>query len=328
MDRDSPSLMAERLRRLEMAVEAAELGLWEWDVRTGDLIWNPRNRELFGVDPERPLHIGEYISLVHPNDREKVRAAYRHARDKPQGGDYVIEHRTAFEPGGQTRWVQARGRVVRDEAGIALVVGSTLDITDRKAAEERRSLILRELAHRAKNGILIMMTIVAQTAKGATNVKDFEEVLLGRLKSMADSQDLVTDAAGQPLALGDLLERALTPFDPARFDRDPGLAEVNIPAELVVGMALLLHELSTNAVKYGALSAPTGRVQLELSERREGRAVVSWREINGPPVKPVARKGFGSRLLDVSLRNYGGLVEGRFEPEGFQARIQFPTGGP
>ncbi|HET6970730.1 MAG TPA: PAS domain-containing protein, partial [Phenylobacterium sp.] len=130
---DAESASAERLRRLQMAVEASGLGLWEWDVRSGALTWNARNRELFGVDPDRPLHIGEYISLVHPKDRERVRAAYREVRDQPEGGDYVIEHRTSFEPEGKARWVQARGRVVRDADGIALVVGSTLDITDRKA---------------------------------------------------------------------------------------------------------------------------------------------------------------------------------------------------
>ncbi|MBW8812151.1 MAG: PAS domain-containing protein [Caulobacterales bacterium] len=325
---DAGSASAERLHRLEMAVEAAGLGLWEWNVRTGALTWNPRNRDLFGVDPHRSLHIREYIGLVHPDDREKVRAAYRAARDQPTGGDYLVEHRTAYEPEGKARWVQARGRVIRDAEGPVLVVGSTLDVTDRRTAEERRSLILRELAHRAKNGILIMMTIVAQTARGVSTVKDFEEVLLARLKSMADSQDLVTQAVGKPLRLGDLLERALTPFDPERFERPPELEEVNIPTELVVAMALLLHELSTNAVKYGALSAPTGRVELGIAQQGEGRAVLSWREVDGPPVKPATRKGFGTRLLDVSLRNNGGHVEGVFDPSGFQAKIHFPTATP
>jgi PAS domain S-box-containing protein len=325
---DAEPAIAERLRRLEMAVEASGLGLWEWDVRSGRLTWNARNRELFGVEPDRPLHIREYIRLVHPEDREKVRAAYRNARDVVETGDYLVEHRTAYEPGGKARWVQARGRVVRDAEGPVLVVGSTLDVTDRKTAEERRGLILRELAHRAKNGILIMMTIVAQTARGAASVQDFEEVLLARLKSMADSQDLVTQAAGRPLPLGDLLERALTPFDPQRFERPAELEKVSIPTELVVAMALLLHELSTNAVKYGALSAPTGRVELGIAQQGEGRAVLSWREIDGPPVKPATRKGFGSRLLDVSLRNNGGHVEGVFDPDGFKARIHFPTAAP
>jgi two-component sensor histidine kinase len=235
-----------------------------------------------------------------------------------------MEYRPLAKAAGKTRWVLTRARVIRDAAGATLVVGANLDVTDRKVAEERRSLILRELAHRAKNGILIMMTIVAQTARGVTSVKDFEAVLMARLQSMADSQDLVTQAAGKPLPLSDLLDRALTPFDQARFDRDAEVAEVNIPTDMVVAMALLLHELSTNAVKYGALSAPTGRVKLGLSANA-GQAVLSWTEVGGPPVKPSARRGFGTRLLDISLRNNGGHVEGHFDPAGFQAKIHFPA---
>lgn len=314
-----------RLQRLETAVEATGLGLWEWDLATGALTWNTRNRELFGVTHDGPMVIGDFNALIHPDDREGVRQAYMKAAEQPDGGEFTTEFRTVAEPDGKTRWVQTRGRVLRDTGGAGLVVGANLDVTDRRVAEERRNLILSELAHRAKNGIAVMMTIVAQTARGATGVKDFEAVLMARLQSMADSQDLVTQAAGKPLPLTDLLDRALTPFDQERFDRDQGLAQVNIPTEVVVAMALLLHELSTNAVKYGALSAPLGRVKLDISPSEPGQAVLSWTEIGGPPVKPSARRGFGSRLLDVSLRNNGGRVEGVFDPAGFRAKIHFPA---
>lgn len=322
---ESIEALRERLRRLEAAVEATGLGLWKWDIRTGELTWNDRNRELFGVPPDRPLRIEDYAPLVHPEDREHLRNAYRKAAEEPDGGSFSIEYRTLYEPDGKARWVQTRGRILKDENGASLVVGSTLDVTDRKTAEERRSLVLRELAHRAKNGILIMMAIVTQTARGVRSVEDFEEVLTARLKSMADSQDLVTQAAGQPLPLADLLDRALTPFDPQRFDVDPELQQINIPTEVVVAMALLLHELSTNAVKYGALSEPRGRVKLGLLRRDEGKAVLGWTEVDGPPVKPVTRKGFGTRLLEISLRNNGGLVEAEFDPSGFRARVHFPA---
>ncbi|MBU1377420.1 MAG: PAS domain S-box protein [Alphaproteobacteria bacterium] len=325
-DTESIEGLRERLRRLEAAVEATGLGLWEWDVRGGALTWNDRNRELYGVPHDRPLVIDDYLELVHPEDRDVVRAAYRAARDQPDGGVFSTEHRTLSAPDGKPRWILTRGRVLKDAEGVRMAVGSNLDITDRKTAEERRSLVLRELAHRAKNGILVMMTIVTQTAKRATGVKDFEEVLMGRLQSMADSQDLVTQTSGRSLRLADLLARALTPFDPSRFDIDPRLQEISISNEMVVAMALLLHELSTNAVKYGALSAPAGRVKLHLADAVSGSASLSWMESGGPEVKPVTRKGFGTRLLDISLRNNGGHVVARFEPAGFQADIYFPLG--
>ena len=209
--------------------------------------------------------------------------------------------------------------------GTALPGDGLLDGPTTAFAEERRSLVLRELAHRAKNGILVMMTIVAQTARSAKGVKDFEAVLTARLQSMADSQDLVTQSSGQPLPLVDIIDRALMPFDTQRFDVDPEVQAINVPTDIVVAIALLLHELSTNAVKYGALSAPAGRVKLSLAGRGDGKAVLDWTEVDGPPVKAATRRGFGSRLLEVALRNNGGLVEADFDPSGFRAKVHFPA---
>jgi PAS domain S-box-containing protein len=324
-DDESADVLRERLRRLEAAVEATGLGLWEWDVRRDILTWNPRNYELFGVPGEQPIAIQDFAGFVHPDDRALVTAAYKGAADKADGGTFSAEYRTLIEPDGKARWILTRGRVMKDGDGARMVVGSNLDITDRKTAEERRSLVLRELAHRAKNGILIMMTIVAQTARSATGVKDFEEVLTARLQSMADSQDLVTQAPGQPLPLTDIIDRALMPFDAARFDIEPELRGISVPNEVVVAMALLLHELSTNAVKYGALSQAAGRVRLALSGQDGGKAVLNWTEVDGPPVKAGGRRGFGSRLLEVVLRNNGGMVEADFHPDGFRCKVHFPA---
>lgn len=324
-DRDSIAELRERLRRLETAVDASGLGVWEWDVRSGALAWNARNRELYGVAHDDPLTITDYPELVHPDDRALVEAAYRAASEQPEGGFFSSEHRTLATPDGKPRWVLTQGRVTKDAAGIRMAVGSNLDITDRKTAEERRSLVASELAHRFKNGIVIIMTIVAQTAKSAQGVEDFERVLMARLRALADSQDLVTAAAGKPLRLGDLLTRALNPFDLGRFDIDPALGEISIPGELAVAMALLLHEMSTNAVKYGALSAPAGRVRVARAGDGDGKVRLAWIEQGGPEVKPVTRRGFGSRLLDISLRNNGGHVVARFAPAGFQADVYIPS---
>jgi len=324
--RESMEQLRERLRRLEAAVDATGIGLWEWNVRTGELTWNDRNRELLGVAHDRPLTIQDYPGLVHPDDLELVRQVYSEALDQPEGGNVLFEYRTAPGPDGKSRWLQQRGRVLKDAEGVHRVVGATLDVTDRKTAEERRSLVLRELAHRAKNGIMVMMTIVSQTARYAGSVKDFEEVLTARLQSMVDSQDLVTQVSGRSLPLGDLLGRALTPFDPSRFDLEAGVREINIANDMVVALALLIHELSTNAVKYGALSVPSGRVKLGLAAAEPGKAHLTWVETGGPKVSPPESRGFGSRLVQISLRNNGGHVEPHYDPAGFRADIHFPLG--
>jgi PAS domain S-box-containing protein len=313
----------EQRRRLAGAVEATGLGFWEWDVPNGRVAWSERNAELFGAPGERRLTIERYEALVHPDDREAVRQAYRGTRDQPEGGDFLVEHRIALSPDGKDRWVQARGRVVKDAEGVKLVVGTTLDITERKAAEERRSLLLGELAHRAKNGIQVMMGIVAHTARGAVDVRGFEDVLMARLQAMADSQDLVTASGGLPVPLADVVAKTLTPFAAARF-RVVDLGDAAIGGDVAVALGLLLHELSTNAVKYGALSAPAGRVEIARVEGPGGQAALAWVETGGPKVRPASRKGFGSRLLEVCLRPQGGQVEASFDPEGFRARISFP----
>ncbi|HEX7885282.1 MAG TPA: HWE histidine kinase domain-containing protein [Phenylobacterium sp.] len=324
-DRNEAQVLRERLARLEAAIEAAGLGLWEWDLRSGELIWNQRNRELFGLTGDRPLTIDDHLERVHPEDRELTREAYKRVIEGSDDDALSLEYRTQPRADGRPRWILTRGRVLKDARGARRAVGSNLDITDRRTTEERRGLVLRELAHRVKNGILVMMTIVAQTAKGVSTVKDFEAVLMARLRSMADSQDLVTQSTGRSLRLADLLDRALTPFDASRFEIDPQLRQIDISNEMVVAMALLLHELSTNAVKYGALSAPGGRVKLGLAKVADRNARLNWIEVGGPEVRPATRKGFGTRLLDVSLRNNGGHVVARFEPAGFQADIHFPV---
>lgn len=318
--------LRERLQRLEAAVEAMGLGLWEWDIASGALTWNRRNREFHGVDPDRPLTIDDYPQLIHPDDSGIAREAYLRAVEPGGSREFALEHRARAGAEGAARWLQLRGRVLCDDTGaVVRVVGSTLDVTDLRRAEERRSLLLRELAHRGKNGILVMMTLVAQTARGVGSVAEFEQVLAARLQALADSQDLVTQTDGGGLPLDSLFARVLEPFGRSRFDIDPGLGEIAVQSDLVVGLALLLHELATNAVKYGGLSAPDGRVALDLADAGGGLAVMTWRERGGPPVEPPSRKGFGTRLLEISLRSNGGRVEGEFGAEGFRARIEFPV---
>ena len=215
--------------------------------------------------------------------------------------------------------------MIQRRAGEArLVVGTSLDITQRKAAEERRSLVMGELAHRAKNGIAVMMAIVSQTARGQETVEGFQELIMSRLQAMATSQDLVTASGGGPVSLGDVIGTALAPFGKARVDLDPAVAEVTIRGEMAIGMGLLLHEMATNAVKYGALSNAKGRVAITLDAVAEDRAAFAWRETGGPIVAPNA-PGFGTRLLHQVLRPQGGEVTFAFDPEGFQAHVEIPT---
>jgi PAS domain S-box-containing protein len=317
--------LEEQRHRLEVAVEATGLGFWEWDIEAGAVTWSDRNKALFGLRPSEEVTVERYLALVHPDDVESVRAAFLSARDKPDGGDYSIEHRVVT-PTGETRWILAHARVAKNpEGGARLAVGTSLDVTARKNAEERRALLMGELAHRAKNGIAVIMAMVSQTARSQATVEGFEELLIARLQAMANSQDLVTASGGRPVDLADVVGQAVAPFGQTRFDLDGGLAGVTIRGEIAVGMGLLLHEMATNAVKYGALSTRAGRVAIALEDAPDDKAVFAWRETGGPEVTPSDSRGFGTRLLNQVLRNQGGDVKFSFEPQGFQARVAFPV---
>jgi PAS domain S-box-containing protein len=312
--------LEDQKRILEIAVEATRLGLWEIDLRAQTMSWSARNREIFGLVEGVPVTLEAYMAMIHPDDAERLRQTYRDVG--PAGGDFEVEYR-AVVPNGQLRWIHSRGRVIADDAGPKQIIGTSLDITDRKEADERKTLIVSELAHRAKNGLQVMMAIVTESGRHAASVEDFQRVLNERLAAMAASQDLVTAAGGRPIQLYDLAAQALTPFGLNRFEIEPDISELVVGGEVAAGLALLFHEMGTNAVKYGALSTPKGKVTLSAEDAGPGMIAMNWRERGGPEVKPVTNKGFGTRLLQAALRPQGGKVEPAFEPQGFSARMEF-----
>lgn len=315
------SELEEQRRRVEVAVEATDLGFWEVDLRSEAVTWSDRNRRLFGLSPEGPVTLQIYMDLVAEEDRELVRESFRQARDG--NGDFSAEYRIVT-PADDIRWVLSRGRVIRDEQGPRLMVGTSLDVTERRAVEERRNLLTGELAHRAKNFISVITSIVGQTARGMDSVPAFTELLMGRLQAMAASQDLVTATGGHTVEICGVIAKAVAPFDVKRFDIDESLAGLCIESTVAVGMGLLLHELGTNATKYGALSDLQGRIAIARAPAAEGRVAFEWREHDGPPVSPSNRRGFGTRLLEQVLRNQGGAVKFGFEPAGFHAHVECP----
>jgi PAS domain S-box-containing protein len=325
--REMAAELDEQRRRLQMAVETTGLGLWEWDLRADTVVWSERQKAMFGLPADAEVTIERYLGLVHPDDVDKVGLAYMAARDQSGEADFAVEHRVVT-PTGEPRWILAHGRVTHDEGGPRLVLGTSLDVTQRRTAEERRKLLMGELAHRAKNGMQVMMAMVHQAARSSATVADFEQVLTARMHAMATSQDLVTAAGGGAVQLSQLLSQVLEAFDLGRFDIDPAVDELTVTSETAIGLALLSHELGTNAVKYGALSIASGRVAIARREAADGVAVIEWRESGGPVVRPSNRRGFGTRLLEAALRDRGGKVEPSFAPEGFSAVVEFRAAEP
>lgn len=306
-------------RRLDLAAEAAGLGFWEYDLRAKTLNLSDKTRDLLGLDDDEPVDFARFVAAVHPEDRDRVVAALKTATLNVDR-EFRIEHRVAGEHG-PARWLLAHGRVLTDELGASVVMGASVDISARRAAEESRALVIGELAHRAKNGLTVMAALVHQTARTATSVEEYEVTLLGRIQVMARSQSLLTETDGGNVDLQTLAREVLAGFDLGRFDLDSRLSQVRLEGDASIGLGLLLYELATNATKHGALSSATGRVRLRCSTLRR-RSVLRWREVGGPTVTAPARQGFGSRLIASALRQQGGKVEASFRPTGFVAVIQ------
>lgn len=181
--------------------------------------------------------------------------------------------------------------------------------------EKKRALLVRELEHRGKNTFAIVQSIVSQTLQ---DQKDVAETIVGRIRSVSATNDIITKSDHQTAGLRTILERELDPYDRARVSlRGP---DVQLSAELARSFALIVHELATNAAKYGALCKPGGQLNVEWT-LSGGRLSLDWSEKNGPMIVKPFEPGFGARLVTRLLKNHGGEVTPEFRPEGLRVQI-------
>ena len=201
------------------------------------------------------------------------------------------------------------------------------DITERKAEEETRQLLLEELNHRVKNTLAIVQSLASQTLRRARNLAEFGSSFSGRLSALSNAHNILTETAWRGADLGSLVrdQLALGGAGSERYDCDG--PEVWLDPQSAVRVALVLHELGTNARKYGALSVPEGRVTLawEIDATDPVPLMrLHWREVDGPSIAPPRRRGFGSLLIEQSLRADGGSADMRFDPEGLLCTFRVP----
>ncbi len=203
------------------------------------------------------------------------------------------------------------------------------DRTEAQAEMERRELLLAEMGHRVKNTFAAVQAIAGQTGRHAPSFADFREAFGARLRVLARSHDMLIRGHWEDAPLRQVIEDSLK-----AYDEEPGRTSVEgppalLPANRVVMASLVFHELATNAVKHGALSAPGGRVHVAWTVDAgsgAGRAEITWRERGGPAVTPPERRGFGSQLLQQGAA-FDGTVRLDFQPEGLECRIVLPLGG-
>jgi len=290
---------------------------------------NPAAGRIFGYGPEEV--VGRNIKMLMPDP-------YRREHD-----DYLINYLTT----GRAR-VIGHGREVAGQrkdgsifpielavsemtaTGRRMFTGIVRDITERKRAEERQKLLLAELDHRVKNVLVRVAAIVTETREGSSSMDDFIKAIGGRLQSMAAAHALLSKGRWHGVGIADLVRDQLAPYATRTNVTILG-PDVVLAAAATQALAMVVHELATNAVKFGALSIPGGRVAIGWGAPSGGDEApdltVEWRETGGPPVSKPTQLGFGTSLIsELISHELGGTVDLAFDPNGVRCRMTLPVG--
>jgi len=267
--------------RLRTATDAAGVALWSWNVDTDEIALDERAHRLWGVPRRnRPVTFGDLSTRIHPEDLGRVKGAFQATRAVP--GAYEIDFRVCHDDG--LRWLSARGR--GGDLGLAgrAMLGVFLDVTGRKRAEEAHELLAGEMGHRVKNLFAIASALTAIAARSAATTTEMARDLTQRLTALGRAHDLVRpvpgQAEGKAALLGDLLTTLLAPYDAAGAAGERisvSVPEVRVGDAAVTALALVVHELATNSVKYGALSAASGRLDVSCPAD-DAEVALTWAE--------------------------------------------------
>ncbi len=291
-------------KHLRFAIEGAGVALWAWNVDTDKLVLDQRSYDMWGVDNTTNVTFEDLSSRIHPADRDRVRAAF--AASRAITGQYEIDFRILI--GEEVRWISARGQGEDDGMVERTMFGIFLDVTGRKQAEESNELLAGEMSHRVKNLLAIASGLTIITSRSSASSEDMARQLTNRLTALGRAHDLVRPLPGNAKTdalLGDLISVLLAPYDD--LGAFSGRIRVSVP-RMGVGessattLAMIIHELATNSLKYGALSVDTGTLDVSTTGHDDNDVIVVWTERGGPPVDtPTGPGGFGSKLINRAM---------------------------
>lgn len=288
---------------LRRAVDAAGVAMWSWNVDSDEFAMDPRGYELWDAPPMQQLSFEKLSEKIHPADRDRVRAAFSATRSVD--GGYEIDFRTLIGP--DVRWISARGQ--GGDVGIVnrVMTGIFIDVTGRKQAEEGNELLAGEMSHRVKNLLAIAAGLTKITERSSTSITDMSRQMTQRLVALGRAHDLVRPlpgGQGTAALLGDLFTVLLAPYD------DDGafagrirvaVPRMGIGEAAATNLALVVHELATNSLKYGALSVEAGT--LDISGSLTGDDVqIDWTEHGGPEMLiPQSSETYGGKLIRQTI---------------------------
>jgi two-component sensor histidine kinase len=328
--------LARAEERLTYALEAAGIiGTFDTDFRSGMVYSDSRFATMFSVEPgkgESGLPLAEYLAGIHPDDVERVNKAIQQA--VVTGEKCVLEYRVLSKDG-TVRWLEVHGQCLYDESGKPWrMPGVAVDITDRKEAQERQRLLLREMNHRVKNIFAVIHGMVGLSARSARTPQEMAHSLSGRLNALLRAKELVRPemmesgaAHNERTAIAALVRTILQPYQDGTSRERITISGPDVPvgAKAVTSLALALHESATNAVKYGALSKACGTIRVRW-EAQGDDLCLEWEETGGPLiVAPPKAQGFGSVLAERSITGQlRGKIEYNWQPSGLKIKVMVP----
>lgn len=319
--------IADSEARLQLALDVGYLGSWEYIPATGAYRNSPTCRANYGRGPDEPFTYDDLVSSIHPEDRQKQAEVF--ARALANRTDLHVEYRVIW-PDGTEHWIRVGARTRIGPDGQLSLVGFSQDVTERRLADERQALLLHELNHRVKNTLATVQSVASLTRRSAENGDPRAwDAFLGRLQGLAKTNDLLTSASWKGALLRDVLRNELDPYqDPLRQRIRLRGPEIELKPGAVLALGLAIHEMATNATKYGSLSVAEGRISVmwAITGGANPLLLVEWVESGGPPVKPPERQGFGTKLIQRGLaQQLGGEIKLDFAPAGVHCVITFPV---
>lgn len=319
MSRSKFDALTREYNEMRRAIDAAGVSLWTWDVNNGDLAMDSKGHDLWDVPPCDNLTFEHLSEKIHPADRDRVRASFNATRTRI--GQYEIDFRTLNPP--HIKWISARGQGNDADILAGKMSGIFLDITGRKLAEEGNELLAGEMSHRVKNLLTIASALTRITLRSSETAAEMAKQLTIRLTALGRAHELVRPEKGSKLnaaLLGDLFTVLLAPYD--ETGAFPDRIRVAVPRMAVgeataTSLALVVHELATNSIKHGALSAVEGL--LDVSGHMVGDDVeIVWAEQGGPELSASPElKGFGHSMVRQTIEGQlGGSIVYDWTPNG------------
>lgn len=309
------------LDRMRAAMNAAEVGLWSWNVDTDEITLDDRAYGLWGHPDGERITFEDLSTNIHPSDSDRVKNAFSATRRTL--GTFEIDFRLRLD--NEIRWISARGQ--GDDKGMAsrTMFGVFLDVSKRKQAEEANELLADEMSHRVKNLLVIASGLAVLSSKSAATTEDLVKDLSNRLIGLGRAHDLVRPTSGsetRTALLGDLFAVLLSPYDesPSEAPRlRVSLPRLGVGENAMSSLAMVVHELATNSLKYGALSGAEGTLDVTaVTNGDKEDLIILWAERGGPiVVAPPERSGFGSKMVARCMSSdLGGSISFDWSREG------------